>query len=74
MTAPEHLTRAAELLLTAHREHRQIALPDDFAPRAGSAEYLRRLHGLDVESVLHRIRSEALRPRADRAVEAAAQR
>jgi transketolase len=40
---------------------RRIALPDAFAPCAGSAEYLRRLSGLDVESVLgrvHRFRAE----------------
>jgi transketolase len=35
---------------------RRIALPDGFAPCAGSAEYLRRLSGLDVESVLGRVR------------------
>jgi transketolase len=45
---------------------RRIALPDAFAPCAGGAEYLRRLNGLDVESVVARIRSEAAtrRPRA----------
>ena len=35
---------------------RRIALPDAFVPCAGSAEYLRRRNGLDVESVLGRIR------------------
>jgi transketolase len=45
---------------------RRIALPDAFAPCAGSTAYLRRLNGLDVESVLARIRAEAgaLQPRA----------
>ena len=33
----------------------KIALPDGFMPRAGSAAYLRRLNGLDVESVTRRI-------------------
>jgi transketolase len=40
---------------------RRIALPDAFAPCAGSAEYLRRWNGLDAESVLtriHRVRAE----------------
>ena len=37
---------------------RRIALPDAFAGCAGSAEYLRGLQGLDVESVLSRIRAE----------------
>lgn len=37
---------------------RRIALPDAFAPCAGSTEYLRRSNGLDVESVLGRIHAE----------------
>jgi transketolase len=37
---------------------RRIALPDRFAPCAGSAEYLRRLSGLDADSIRERVRLE----------------
>jgi transketolase len=51
----------------------RIALPDAFAPFAGSAEYLRRSAGLDVEAVLGRIRAAAAaRPARGAAFEAAA--
>jgi transketolase len=49
---------------------RRIALPDAFAACAGSSEYLRRLNGLDVESVLGRIRAEAASRQAPAAFEA----
>jgi transketolase len=34
----------------------RIALPDRFAPCAGTAEYLRRLSGLDAASIIERVR------------------
>jgi transketolase len=37
---------------------RRIALPDRFVPCAGSAEYLRRLNGLDTGSIYKRVRAE----------------
>jgi transketolase len=53
---------------------RRIALPDRFAPCAGSAAYLRRMYGLDLDSIAQRIRAEIeARGRREVAVEAAAQ-
>ena len=54
---------------------RRLALPDRFAPCAGSAEYLRRLSGLDACSIRERIRGEigSRRPKGV-AIEAAAYR
>ncbi len=49
---------------------RRIALPDAFAPCAGSAAYLRQRAGLDVDAVLERIRAVYADCAARRASEA----
>jgi transketolase len=67
----------AELLCEAGYAGRfcRIALPDAFAPCAGSAAYLRRIYGLDVDSIVQRIRSEVVaRARPGVAAEAVGQR
>ena len=54
---------------------RRIALPDAFAPAAGSAAYLRRRNGLDADTVLERVRrvhAESAAPRRRAAIREAA--